>query len=250
MYSVLETGCSAKCILQKLICKFSLASLIFFISIQVSAQEKNDGMSETKWIDQIMKEQISILKNGALLVRLKTKENSINALREIGDTVKANLIIENQNRFNKTIISAFRKNYTFSPVYFFLSSFSDTIRNHKLNDVVFVNDQVVPDPSVKPNASQFLTAEFGNVSQDTASYLSGTYLAHTEDGLKRDESYYGGTDTKIQAIVIMSDKFIQLCDPFPYYSRVRQTNPAQKDLDKATKKLNENLINYYNQIKH
>lgn len=222
-----------------------LTTTLVFVSINAHAQQKNEGVSYKDRKNVVMKDQISILKNGALLVRLKTKTNSVNALKEMGDTAGAKLIIEKQNQFNKNIISAFRNNYKFSPVFFFTSDFSDTIRNHKLSEVIFVNDNLNPDPTIKPGVQRFLISEFGNVAQDTASYLSGTYLAQTDEGLKRDESYYGGTDTKIQAFVIMSDQFIQLNDPFPYYSRVRKSNPAQKDLDKAIKKLNENLINFY-----
>jgi len=223
-----------------------LFSLIFiFTKLQVSAQDKNEGVSYKERKNVVMKEQISILKTGALLVRLKTKSNSVNALMEIGDTTGAKNIIEKQNQFNKNIITAFRNYYKFSPVYFFTSNFSDTIRKHKLHEVIFVNDELKPDPAIKPTPQGFLIAEFGNVTQDTASYLSGTYLTQTDEGLKRDESYYGGTDTKIQAFVIMSDQFVQLCDPFPYYSRVRKTNPKQKDLDKSVKRMNENFFNYY-----
>ena len=225
---------------------YTLLSMIFLCSNFTSkAQEKKDGATYKERKNVIMKEQISILKNGSLLVRLKTKSNTIKALKEIGDTVKANLVNENQNNLNKKIISAFKNNFTFSPVYFFFSDYSDTIRNHKFNDVSFLNEDLVADPTIKPGSSRFLTAEFGNVLPDTASYFSGSYLAQSENGLKREESYYGSTDTKLIAIIIMSDQFIQLCDPFPYYVKVGKEDPTQKGLDNAVKKLNAKLVQYY-----
>jgi hypothetical protein len=236
---------SSKIKLQKSICKTGLLIIFLISSCFASAQDKQSEMSEHKWKIKVMKEQITILKNGALLVRLKTKENSVNALNEIGDSISANRIIENQRSLNKKIISAFRKNYTFSPVFFFYSNFSDTVRNHKLNEVVFLNDELIPDTNINPGTLQFLTSELGNLSQDTAAYISGSYLAHTDEGLKRNESYYGGTDTKIKALVIMSDQFIQLSDPFPYYSKVANADPSQKRLDKAILRMNKNLNDYY-----
>ena len=78
---------------------YTLLSMIFLCSNFTSkAQEKKDGATYKERKNVIMKEQISILKSGSLLVRLKTKSNTIKALKEIGDTVKANLVNENQNK--------------------------------------------------------------------------------------------------------------------------------------------------------
>ncbi len=236
---------SQSCIIRN-ITAYTLLSMIFLCSNFTSkAQEKKDGATYKERRTVVMKEQISILKNGSLLVRLKTKSNTINALKEIGDTVSANLLIENQNNLNKRIISAFKNNFTFSPVYFFFSDYSDTVRNHNFKDMHFLNDDLVSDPTIRPGTSRFLTAEFGNVLPDTASYFSGSYLAQSENGLKREESYYGSADTKLIAIILMSDQFIQLCDPFPYYVKVGKEDPTQKGLDGAVKKLNARLVQYY-----
>ncbi len=226
--------------------KCLIAILFLFNSFNAGANDDYDGLTYRQWKKKVMKEQILILKNGALLIRLKTKLNSVNALREHGDSAKANLILENQIELNKSIVEAFTNNYSFCPVYYFFSDYSDTVRNHNLNEVAFLNAELIHDPNIKPTATNFLTCEFGNVRQDTAYYLSGTYLRYTDDGLKRSESYYGSVETYTRAITMMSDQFIQLWDPFPYYVKIGNPNPNQNKLNKAVKKLNLTLIHYFN----
>jgi hypothetical protein len=118
------------------------------------------------------KEQIHQLKNGALLVRLKTRTNAIVALRKMGEHTKADAIQQQQAAFNSDIIHAFRKNFNFCPVYFFYSDYSDTIKAKRLDKVVFLNDSLQPDPTVKFEKKNFLIADFGTVEQDTAKTYS------------------------------------------------------------------------------
>jgi len=55
-----------------------------------------------------------------LLARLQTRELAINALRKAGKEAEANEIEKLQKAINKDILKAFRLNFKFAPVYFFM----------------------------------------------------------------------------------------------------------------------------------
>ena len=96
--------------------------LLFFISItgilQATQTEKNKP-SLRKQRNYSAKKQINQLKDGALLVRLKTKKNTISALRKIGKSKLADEIEKKQSEYNLNIITAFKTNFDFCPTYFF-----------------------------------------------------------------------------------------------------------------------------------
>ena len=58
-------------------------------------------------------QNIQLLKNGALLVRLKTSENLINAYLKKGKIAEAEKIKEEQLKKNKEIVAAFKSQFTF-----------------------------------------------------------------------------------------------------------------------------------------
>lgn len=123
--------------MNKLILIVLLATII---SNQSQAQQQ--PQSEHKSIDQLMREKIVLLKNGALLVRMQTKENSIKALRDGGNLEQANQVETKQQAFNKEVIAAFRSEFKFCPVYFFPSHYSENILGGNVSAVVFLNDSM------------------------------------------------------------------------------------------------------------
>ncbi len=192
-----------------------------------------------------MKEEIKILKEGVLLVRLRTKENSILALKRIGRDKLANKIEEKQINYNKKIVSAFRTNFTFCPTYFFYSNYSDSIISKQIKGVIFLNDSLQADSTIKLTTTNFLTAEFGIIEQDTAKYLDSYYSYSGDSGLERRSSYYGEPDMGFGVLKIMSDQFVQLKNPFPYYVRTFDSLPIKRKFSKTVLKMNKLLFNYY-----
>ncbi len=233
--------------------KITLSALILFISVKGIAQNAPVEKSKTSFkqqINQSAKEQIEQLKNGALLVRLKTKSTAINALRKAGKNVQADEVEKQQALFNLNIIDAFKTKFNFCPTYFFYSDYSDNVKEKQFDKVVFLNDSLKPDPTIKFNKQSFLVADFGTVEQDTARYYSHTSVE--PDGnfsVKKVDHYYGGPSFSYDGLIIRSDKLIQLRHPFPYLVRTRDPRPKPKKLNKVVKTMNQKLISFYDSEK-
>lgn len=222
---------------------FFLLLLFSFEYETACAQETPAQRSDRR---AFMKEQIKLLKNGVLLVRLETKEYTIAKLIEGGQVQLAGEIEAYQNDYNIKIQEAFKDNFTFCPVYFFYSMYSEDILSGKINNIIFLNDSLQPDSALKPVKSFFLTAEFGLISQDTARYFSQNYNYRSDLGLESRRVVYGEPDMRFGAIKIMSDKLVQLKRPFPYYVRTFESLPIRRRLSKAVKRMDELLIRFLN----
>ena len=82
---------------------------------------------------KVAKAQINLLKNnGALLVRLKTNAKTIARLKAAGNIDLATQIERETVLTNKIIVGSYLQEFTFCPVYFFYSQFSDSVKNKKL----------------------------------------------------------------------------------------------------------------------
>src|SRR4051812_8221178 len=89
---------------------------------------------------EIMREQIHILKNGVLLFELSKKENTIKAMIDAGKQKEAQRTRSETETYNEEIVSAFKKYFTFCPVYFFYSEDADKVLDKKLNEIVFLDE--------------------------------------------------------------------------------------------------------------
>ena len=133
--------------------------LLLLVPVSLSAQDSS--LTKHMTLEQLMEEKIRELKNGALLVRLQTKETSISALRKAGNDEQANQVEAKQTTYNKEIIAAFKSDFNFCPVYFFQSHYTENLKAGNFEEVVFVNDSLVPDPDIRCTQTVYLTAEFG-----------------------------------------------------------------------------------------
>lgn len=222
---------------------FFLLLLFSFEYETATAQETPAQRSDRK---VFMKEQIKLLKNGVLLVRLETKEYAIAKLIEGGQVQLAGEIESRQYDYNLKILKAFKENFTFCPVYFFYSKYSEDILSGNINNIIFLNDSLQPDTVLKPVKSFFLTAEFGLISQDTARYFTQNYKYRSYAGLESRRVVYGEPDMRFGAFKIMSDKLVQLKRPFPYYVRTFESLPIRRRLSKAVKRMDELLTRFLN----
>ncbi len=174
-----------------------------------------------KMKSEASKTQIKQLKEGVLLVRLKTAESTINALREVGKNEEADKVKLKQETENKKIINAFKNNFDFCDVRFFFSNNSDKVRLKQFENI-FLNDSLEVDPSIKlePDISFFI-AEFGYIGQDTMKYYSHhSYKPGKDYGVEGVLHYYTpSSDINFYALRILDRNFVQLNKPFPYYTR-------------------------------
>lgn len=159
--------------------------------------------------------QIESLKNGVLLVRLQTKQKAIDHFISIGNDDAANRVKQKQEDVNAQIISAFKKSYDFTNVYFFSSEYSNQVRAHKLDSVPFIDKHIVDKRNRDPTNMTFLTAELTTLEADTA---TARFNSYDYDG-KEKGSASVSSNMGISALIFKSDQFVQLSDPFPYYVR-------------------------------
>jgi len=232
--------------------KYSLT--IFFIFVLATSgkgEEKGMHRKETAYqqAQEIMVQQIMQLKDGVLLVRLQTRENSIRVLNQAGKTEQADKIKNRQRKYNMKIYAAFKECFTFCPIYFFFSNYSDSIRNGHAGGIVFLNENLEADTGIKLGNSKFLTAEFGALEKDTTKYFTGQYLYAGEHGLERRNQFSTGPNFGFPALKIMSDQLVQLKKPFPYYVRTFESLPIKRRVSKTVERMNSKLLYYYNQNK-
>ncbi|MGZ6522636.1 MAG: hypothetical protein ACXVDT_12450, partial [Bacteroidia bacterium] len=156
----------------KIKCFIPLFFALFIINISFAQKAKDKA-----------REEIDLLKNGALLIRLKTSELQINAFKKAGNEQKAEELKKSQEDENKAIIEGFKANFTFCPVYFFYSDHSEEIKSGNYSGLFDVN--------YKP------------VSNFNSNYLIGEYDQSDER-------------TQIHAFFIEDKNYEHLRSPFPF----------------------------------
>ena len=166
--------------------------------------------------------QIVELKESVLLVRLKTSENTINALIKVGMDEKAERVRIKQEFENKSIISAFNKYFNFCPVQFFFSNHSVDVKNRRF-DGIFLDDSLQVDASIKLDTNiRIMVADFSAIEQDTAKYLSNySYGIIGDNPPKKVSNYYTSSmEITSDALRILDQNFVQLNKPFPYHTAI------------------------------
>lgn len=188
-----------------------------------------------RYRDGVAKAQVNALKNGALLVRLKTNLNTITKLKAAGKVDLATQVERETYLNNKIIVRGFTKQFKFCPVYFFYSNYSDSVK-HKHTAGIFLDTNLTQDPSIVCPASFYLIAE------QTDAYSSSLGLLTEEQAAKAIEK---GTAFKQAAIIVKSRYFIQLHEPFPYF----QKGYKMKLYGQYVKRFNDKLQEFYSKSK-
>jgi hypothetical protein len=197
---------------------FALLVMPTLATAQVPDQSKRKDALARQWILD--------LRNGVLLVRLQSRSNALKTIRERGLEEKAKEIEGELRAENESIRNAFRDHYEFSEVYFFGSDDSGALKERNFDDVSIFDANSDP-VTIDLSTRKFFVAEFGKVRADTADYKSTP-------------------DPGFGALIIMSDQFIQLDKPFPYYVRTFETLPILKrSHDQVVRKMNQKLFGFY-----
>src|SRR5690606_29069046 len=92
--------------------------LLSFASLGTQAQYKLEDA----------KHDLRALSESYILVRLQTKQKTIEALEKSGNTKKAKEVEQELYQENKETILSFQQTFDFCPVYFFYAEDSDDIR--------------------------------------------------------------------------------------------------------------------------
>lgn len=226
---------------------------LLFLSIQFKAQDtilpsgaKNpvykDYKADSSFSEfhhnreDVAKAQIVKLKQGALLVRLRTNQKAIDALKSAGNIDLATQVERETFLKNKMIVSAFIKEFHFCPVYFFYSNVSDSVK-HKNIQGVFLDTNLQIDPHIICRASFYLIAEQGEVVNSSLGIVSLMEAPNARET---------GVGSKEAAIVLKNRFFIQLHKPFPYYTKGYKL----KKYPLYVKKLDAMLQSFYQENKN
>jgi len=226
-------------------------------------ERKQSYLSRRK---EMGKKDIILLKEGALLVRLQTSKNKIDALRKVGKEKQALKAEVFQQTENEKIMQAFVNQFDFAPVYFFYSHHSNKVRKGDFEGI-FLNENLEVDSTIVMDKKMVYTSEYTSIKQDTFIQLSHYELKQTGNWqLDWVPRYYGQPAMGFKAIVINNQNFEQMAEPFPYYARTNapgiKKHPEQllfgfpliyfllnSSYDSAVEALNSKLNRYYLQSK-
>lgn len=231
--------------------KIKLSILFLFLSI-ISFSQESEGPKPARITDykndssykdfddlrfKVAKAQINLLKNGgALLVRLKTNANTISKLKEAGNIDLATQVERETFIRNKGIVRAFMNEFTFCPVYFFNSDYSDSVKHKNLQNI-FLDSNLTINPAIVCRAKFYLIAEQGTIYESSLGLVP---VSHANTVIER------GSPTKEVSIVVKNRYFIQLHKPFPYYQKGYS---LKKHYTEYVIKFDEALENYYQKNK-
>lgn len=191
------------------------------------------------------------LKDGAVIVRLKTSPKSVEAYRKAGRNDIADKIEHGRKKQNIKLIDAFLRNFFFCKVYFIYSS--DTKAFLEGNRKVFLNDTLAYDTSITLTGNNFVFCEYGSVdayskfqdySHPVAGNVSGVNLDKMDD--KAMEQHSSGTSTSpatTSGLVLLDKELKQLQRPFPYVEGVYLEN-----FDAAVRTLSRDMERAYNRL--
>ncbi len=176
-------------------------------------------------------DHIENLNNGAILVRLQTGEKKVEALKKAGLEEKAVKAKETQETRNQQIVTAFKTNFNYCPVYFFYAPESAKVKAGEFNGVLF-------DTELKPISSlehipdgKWLMSELGQ----------------TQDPLGKNNQEKVNASKGVYSFVLKDRDFKQLARPFPYANRVYSDTPMQ--YGKAIANMNQNLLEFQTEAK-
>lgn len=159
---------------------------------------------------------ITTLNNGALLIRMESRDDALRLLREKGLNEEAAELERKIYLEIKETMLSFEQTFTFCPVYFFYAKNSERIREGQLNGVIFHAQEEFVEVVNLPE--KYYTAEFSETSQ-----------------------------LGITGLIIMDEKLLPLAGPLPHFERkftwfgLRERSKAQ-----MAEAYNERLWSLYN----
>jgi hypothetical protein len=151
--------------------------------------------------------QINELKNGALVVRLKTNHLAIEELRKAGNTKLADEKEIETFAINKNTMFAFLDNFRFCKVYFMPAQYSDSLLAGKRSGI-FLDTNLNINPAITLKEKFYLLAERDYAYNSSIGFVP-------EDSARK--VFEGGNPVKQMAVVIKNKYGHQLKGPFPYF---------------------------------
>ncbi len=227
---------------------FQKALLAFCIlpMLSISGQipiDKRGILSGNQSRQYLAEQQIRHLKEGVLLVRLESRDATIEGLKERGQLETAAEFEQKIKLQNAETITAFQNGFDFCPVFFFHARESDAIKERNWADVDIITaqgDTVFPFAEGPRN---FLAAAF---SQTDVGKEETFYLHYVKDGEWHIEIHKVPQEAAVSfnALIMMSNQLVELSSPFPHYVRTFNNLLFSRKPQKAVQKLNKRLHKY------
>jgi hypothetical protein len=176
------------------------------------------------------------LKNGSVIVRLKTNEKSIEAYKNSGRGDIAEKIAEDRKAQNLKLYDAFTKAFTFCKVFFIYAKDTRQFLDGKKG--LFLDRNLNYDPSIKLTDANFVFCEFGSAESyskftdqssyavDKPSIAGGNYTGPEPHEMMDTISRRTSTTPATTSGLFFSDKDLrQFQRPFPFTDAVYLNNP-------------------------
>ena len=224
----------------------------FLISFSLYSQERAriQDNRELLALQQIAAEKnILKLKDAFLLIRINLREKEISYYESFHNNKAADKVKKRQEKKNTQILKAFQENFDFCKAYFFSMSDSRKLFEGKIDSVKFYNfdmNLVNPDGLISNN---YFIAEFSSVESDTTFFYKGKTPSPQNQKNPEGYSYFGNEKFNLPALVIRNRDFVQLRDPFPYYTAYNPGGNINKRYSNSIRKLNLKLEKYYSYVR-
>jgi len=198
------------------------AALLFSCSVAFSQVEEHDptDYKDPKQFEKFSKRRVTIaawqikeLKTGALVVRLKTNQKLIDALRAEGNTKLAEDKELEQYVINKNTMMAYRDYIRFCKVYFIYSNSSDSLLNNTKSGI-FLDTNMTINPAIKMTENFYMLAERDYAYNSSIGFVR-------EDSVKTVRET--GNPIKEMPIVIKNKYGHQAKGPFPYFVKEKSS---------------------------
>lgn len=156
--------------------------------------------------------QVNQLREGALVVKLKTNQLVVNALRNAGDTVGAEVKRIEAAGINANMVRAFRNHFTFCKLYFIFSQSGDSLLNGTRRGI-FLDTSLQVDPAIELKENFYMLAETDQLYNSTIGFVP-------EDSARLVKEK--GSPTTQEPYLVVKNKYgHQLKKPFPYFSKIK-----------------------------
>ena len=194
------------------------------------------------------------LRNGAVIVRLKTNDKSVAAYRKAGREDIADKIVESRKVQNEKLLYAFEHEFRFCRVFFIYAN--QTAEVLQGNFKVFLNKDLNVDSSIVFHDTTFVFCEFGSVEgfSDFNDYENKTvadrgvnHLYENGDAKKVPENVPTKTSTSpssYSGLIFLDKDLHQFYRPFPYVQGVYLDNftPSVRTLNNEMERAYYRLV--------
>ena len=210
----------------------------------IDTVDERGTLNSRETAQYLAEKQICHLKNGALLVRIYSRNKVAEAVSRTGDKLMGEEMLRKQQERNREIYEAFEKHWDFCPVYFFEAESSTAVKSINRENIIFLGEKLERDTDIRFPEGNFLTAEFGTLSGRSEDTFELRYI---DDGgnwmVEIHDSPQKGIGT-FSAFHIMSNTFADLFSPFPHFVRTYDDLIFRRQPSVAVRKMNKRLHDF------